>query len=67
MITKQSPTRWEYSYESGEGSSYLDVTATEDGIDIDGEVIPWSDLRDAVAKIRGLGLQPHIDALEEHW
>jgi hypothetical protein len=47
-IKRIDSTNWEFVYPDGEFNISLDILATSDGLVIDGDVLPWDEIEDAM-------------------
>lgn len=43
-LSQINPTEWEYTIDVGGRNADIEITATQDGLQIGGEIIPWADL-----------------------
>jgi hypothetical protein len=47
-IKRDDATNWTLTYPAGDRNSQMDIEATSDGLVIDGDVLPWDEIEDAM-------------------
>jgi hypothetical protein len=47
-IKRDDSTNWTLTYPAGDRNSQMDIEATSDGLVIDGDVLPWDEIEDAM-------------------